>query len=535
MVRSQEVKTALYKGTGDINDTSSYIYSGSNSPLKAPSPTYLQDRSTWLDFSLNFDRTFGDHTVTGLLLANRQSVLTHDLNPLIAKVYQGLVSRITYNFRNKYFAEFNAGYNGSDQFAKGRRYGFFPAGSVGWVISKENFLDDIPVLDFLKLRASYGLTGNDVIGSGLRRWLYVTEFTSSTGYSFGDPLTGIGGVVEGPMSNPGVTWEKGRKLNLGLEIKLWKGLLGITADAFREKRNDILILRGTVPSIIGVPAGNLTPANMGVVVNKGVEMEITHNNRIGKVNYSIRANGSFARNKILFMDEVKYKYDYLQNTGKPIGQIFGLTAIGFFNSKDEILNSPKQFGNLIPGDIKYKDLNGDGVIDNNDKGPIGRSTVPEFLYGISGTVSWKNFDISVLFQGAGNYNVQFSHEAAWEFYNGAKVMEQHLGRWTPATAATATYPVLHYGQNNNNHQESSSFFMKDASYIRLKNVEIGYTFKNLRYKGTGFTALRIYTNGMNLYTWDKMGKGSYDPEAPSGKGFFYPQLQVVNFGVSADF
>jgi TonB-linked SusC/RagA family outer membrane protein len=539
LVRSQEVVTAQYKGTGDVYETSSYVYSGSNSPLKEPAPRYVQDRSTWLDLSLNYDRTFGNHNFTGLVLVNRQMILKHTDTPYISKVWQGIVSRITYNFRNKYFVEFNAGYNGSDQFAKNKRYGFFPAGSVGWVLSKESFLENVAVIDFLKLRASYGLTGNDQLyypgDKTGRRWLYISEYNPATGYSFGDPGTTVAGIAEGPLANNNVTWETARKLNVGVEIKLWKGMLGITADAFREKRNDILIIRGTVPSIIGVPSANLTPENMGEVVNRGVELELTHQNRIGKVNYSVRANGSFARNKILFMDEVSYPYDYLKRTGKQIGQLYGLTAIGFFNSKDEIQNSPVQFGNVIPGDIKYKDLNDDGVIDNNDKGPIGRSDVPEFLFGISGTVSWKRFDLSVLFQGAGNYNVRFSHEAAWEFYNGAKVMEQHLNRWTPATAATATYPVLHYGQNTNNHQEYSSFFIKNASYIRLKNVEVGYTFRNIRYKGTGFASLRVYANGMNLYTWDKMGRGSYDPEAPSGKGFFYPQLKVVNFGISADF
>jgi hypothetical protein len=266
-------------------------------------------------------------------------------------------------------------------------------------------------------------------------------------------------------------------------------------------------------------------------------MELTHHNRVGPITYTVRANGSFARNKVLFKDEVSYPFDYSKATGHPIGQLIGFTAIGFFNSREEIQNSAKQFSPLlIPGDIKYKDMNGDGVIDNNDKGPIGRSDVPEFLYGISGNISWKNFDLSMLFQGAGNYTVRFSHEGAWEFYNGAKVMEQHLGRWTPETAAKATYPALHYGQNANNHQELSSFFVKDASYIRLKNVEIGYTFRKLRItKNTGIAALRLYANGLNLYTWDRMGNGSFDPEAPSGKGFFYPQLRVVNFGISADF
>lgn len=534
LTRSKEVKTALYKGSGDLNDTASYSFTGADVPLRTPESGYSQNRSTWLDFSLNYDRSFGAHNFTGLLLVNRQQKVLAG-SSLIPFVSQGLVSRVTWNWRNKYFAEFNAGFNGTDNFAKNKRYGFFPAGSIGWVISKEAFLENSSVIDYLKLRASYGLTGSDQLGN--RRWLFISEYVSGTGYGFGtDQLTAVAGRQEGAMANPDVTWEKARKLNIGMEVTLWRNLLSANIDVFREKRNDILITRGVIPDLLGVSAGNLTPANMGIVVNRGIELELNHRHRIGKVTYSLRANGSFARNKILFRDEISYPYDYLRSTGQQIGQIFGFTAIGFFNSKEEILNSPRQFGNLIPGDIKYKDLNGDGIIDNNDKGPIGKSTVPEFLYGISGNASWKNFDISVLFQGAGNYSARFSHEGAWEFYNGAKVMEQHLGRWTPETAATATYPALHYAQNTNNHQEFSSFFLKNATYVRLKNVEIGYTFRRLNIgKNTGISSLRVYANGMNLYTWDRMGNGSYDPEAPSGKGFFYPQLRVVNLGISADF
>ncbi|MGX5817975.1 TonB-dependent receptor [Chitinophaga lutea] len=529
--RSKETRTAMYSGNGDVNDPANYTFTGSDSPLKAPSSSFTQTRSTWLDFSLNYENTFRQHTVTGLLLANRQQIVRGGEIPY---VYQGLVSRITYNYRNRYFAEFNAGYNGTDNFARNRRYGFFPAVSAGWVLSEENFLKNSTLVDFLKLRASYGLTGNDKLSS--RRWLFVTEFNNGSGYGYGEPLQNVGGKQEGPMANADVTWEKARKLNLGLEFTMLKGLLGVTADFFREKRNDILITRGTVPGMIGVPTGNLPPANMGVVVNRGLELELTHRRQAGPISYYVRANGSFARNKVLFQDEVSQPYAYLRRTGQRLYQFYGYTAVGFFQSREEIENSPRQFGNVIPGDIRYKDLNGDGVIDANDRGPIGKSDIPEFLYGLSGGISWKNFDLSVLFQGAGNYNVFMSHEAAWEFYNGASVMRQHLGRWTPETAATATYPVLHYGQNTNNHQERSTFFMKDGTYIRLKNAELGYTFRNLRLsKQKGMDAIRVFANGMNLFTWDRMGDGNFDPEAPSGKGFFYPQLRVVNFGFSANF
>lgn len=533
LTRSKQVRTGLYTGSGDYMDPASYIYSGTDVPLGAPASSYDQIRSTWLDLSVNYERSFGQHNVTGLILANRQQRVLSGQIPFVS---QGIVSRLTYSYRNRYFAELNAGYNGTDNFSKDQRYGFFPAVSAGWVISEEKFLKNNPVLDFLKLRASYGLTGNDQLGDGTRRWLFISEYGNGTGYQYGDPLTTVGGKQEGAMANTDITWEKARKLNVGIEAKFWGDLLFIQADFFRERRNDILVTRGTVPGMIGVPVDKLPPANLGEVVNRGFELELTHRSKIGKVNYFVRANGSFSRNKILYMDEVSYPYEYLRRTGQSLKQLYGYTAIGFFQSKEEIQNSPKQFGNLIPGDIRYKDLNADGVIDANDKGPIGRTTVPEFLYGVSLGVNWKNLDMSILFQGAGNYNVSFSHEAAWEFYNGAAVMEQHLGRWTSETASTATYPVLHNGLNNNNHQEGTTFFMKDATYIRFKNAEIGYTFRHVRLsKQKGLDGLRLFANGINLITWDKMGDGSFDPEAPSGKGFFYPQLRVLNVGFNATF
>lgn len=531
MTRTRSERTATYNGSGSLRDTANYTYTGTDAPLSAPSSSYDQNRDVWMDLSVNYERTFGDHTVTGLLLANRtQSVLSGQI-PFVS---QGLVARVTYSYRNKYFAELNAGYNGTDNFAPGNRYGLFPAVSAGWVLSKEKFLVHNRVIDFLKLRGSYGITGNDQINGG-RRWLFISQYQAGTGYSYGDPLTSVAGVTEGPAANPNVTWEKAHKADIGIEMKMLHDLFGMTVDLFHERRTDILLTRGTVPASLGVAAANLPPANMGIMVNKGFEAELTHRNRIGKLTYFVKANASYARNKVIFMDEVSYPYDYLRQTGKPWGQIFGLTSLGFFKDQDEINKSPRQFGAVIPGDLKYKDLNHDGVIDANDAGPIGRTYTPEILFGLSGGVNWKNFDLSVLFQGASNYNVVFDHEGAWEFYNGAKVMVQHLGRWTPATAGTATYPVLHYGQNANNHQ-TSTFWMKDASYIRLKNVEFGYTFKNVRLsRSTHLSAFRLFVSGENLITWDRMGNQSFDPEAPAGKGFYYPQVKVYNVGVSTDF
>jgi hypothetical protein len=310
--------------------------------------------------------------------------------------------------------------------------------------------------------------------------------------------------------------------------------LGVTLDVFQERRNDILITRNSVPALLGVSTSNLPPVNFGSIENHGFELALSHKNRINQLTYNVQGNISFARNKIKFMDEESKPYPYLYNTGQPLGQLYGLTAIGFFQSQNDIDNSPTQFGKLIPGDLKYKDLNGDGLINDNDAGPIGSTSTPEVFYGMSLSAQWKNIDLSCLFQGAGNVNIILNNQAAYEFWNHGNVMEQHLGRWTPTTAATATYPALHYSVNANNHR-FSSFFLKDASYTRLKNVEVGYTFNRPGIKRLiGISSVRLFANAQNVFTWDKVG-GTFDPEIPSGNGAVYPQQRVINFGASVDF
>lgn len=524
---------AFYEG-GDLNDLESYRFQGvKDAPLSAPWSSTNQSRDTWLDMSLNYERAFGnkgEHNFTGFVLGNRQQRV---ISGQIPYVTQGLVSRLAYGFDNRYFAEVNAGFNGTDNFSKENRYGFFPSFSGAWVVSGERFLRNSKIIDFLKVRASHGLVGNDQLPG--RRWLFIGEYNPGGGYSFGDPSTSVPGVTEGPMPNPFVTWETAAKTNLGLEAKLLNNLLGIQVDVFREKRSDMLVTRGTIPAMVGVPTGNLPPANMGVTSNKGFEVELRHQNSIGKqINYFINGNITYARNKILFMDEENRAYSYLYRTGYPIGQIFGHTATGFFQSQSEIDAAPPQFGKLIPGDIRYMDRNNDKVIDENDQGPIGRTDVPEVFFGLSGGFNWKNFDFSFLLQGADNFNVMFSGRGAWEFQNGGKVLASHLNRWTPATAATASYPAIHSGTNINNHR-ASTFFMKDAGYMRLKNMEIGYTIRSTRLNQfTHISSMRLYTNGINLYTWDKIG-GDFDPESPSGEGAIYPQQRVINFGLSIGF
>ncbi len=525
--RSKSVKKAIYLGTGSFDDPASYRYQNEDKPLSAPTSTYGQNRDTWIDASLNYQHTFGNHDVSGLLLANRQQKVRGGEIPYVS---QGMVTRLTYSYDQTYFAEFNAGFNGTDNFAKESRYGFFPAVSAGWIALKDGNL-----VNFLKIRGSFGLNGNDQLSGG-RRWLFLSEFQSGSGYSFGDPLQSITGLTEGPLNNPFVTWEKAKRSNIGLELKLFRnGLLNINGDFFYEKRKDMLVIPQNIPVEVGVDKASLPPSNFGVTENKGFETELSHRHSIGNVSYFVNGNISYAKNKILEMSEETTLWPNLTRTGHSIGQNYALVSLGFFNSQQDIDNHPTQtFGTVIPGDIKYKDVNGDNKVDINDITAVGNSSVPEIMYGISGGVNWKDLDFSFLFQGATNFSLIGSLEIAYEFYNGGKVMKEHLGRWTPETASTATYPVLHQGLNGNNHR-ASTFFLQDASYLRLKNVEIGYTFRDIRLtRNKSFSSLRLYANGMNLYTWDSV-YGGLDPESPSGRYATYPQVKVFNFGVSVKF
>ena len=528
LIRYARSRTAKYNN-GYFEDASSYSYFYEDMPLQAPSSSYNQNRDVWMDLSLNYQHSFGNHNVTALLLANRTQKVLGNQVPFVS---QGLVARAVYNYRSKYFAELNGAYNGTDNFAKKNRYGFFPAVSAGYIISKEDFMRDITVINMLKIRGSYGLVGNDQFSG--RRWPFVSEYAGSAGYVFGETLSNaIGGISEGALANPDVTWEIAAKSNIGFELGLLNDLVTLKADYFDEKRRDILISRNTVPGIIGASGASLPAVNWGKVNNKGFEIELGHRNNIGRVSYFVNSNVTLARNKIIFMDEAPTAHPWQAFTGRPIGQLYGLTAIGFFQSQEEIDNSPSQYGKVIPGDIKYADLNKDGVIDNNDEGVIGRSNSPEMFYGISGGVNWKGFDFSFLFQGAAGAYRPIQTTAMWEFFQGGKVADIHLGRWTPETAATATYPALHYGASANNFR-FSTFYMDHAAYLRLKNAEIGYTFKNVRVtKEKGFSSIRVYANGVNLLTWTKARL--LDPENYNGYGAVYPPVRVFNFGLSVRF
>lgn len=451
---------------------------------------------------------------------------------------QGLVGRLTYNYAGKYFGEFNMGYNGSENFMKGHRMGFFPALSLSYVLSEEDFIKEIQAIDLLKVRFSYGLVGNDDNGS---RFLYQSQWTTGwKGYTFGPTGNGLTLYGAGVYStgNESVTWEKAKKLNLGFDLDLWKSALHLTLDFFHERRTDILCSPGTIPSTSGV--ASLPSINAGIVTNKGFEVEVEHRKNFKDWGYAIKGNFSYATNKIVSADEPD-KSDKLwqRRAGTHIDEMYGYIAEGLFQNWDEI-NDPTipktTASNLQPGDIRYKDLNKDGVINDDDRGYLGKISTPDKIIGLSLSGNYKNFDMSILFQGALGGYTWFTGSAIWPFDSKASVSRDVLNNYwsknnTEEQNANAFYPRLSSDHSDNNYI-NSTYWLKSSDYLRLKNLEVGYRFPKRVTHFLGVEGLRLYANGVNLITWDHMK--IFDPESPGG-AVNYPQMKVFNFGVHVSF
>lgn len=505
-----------------------------NTPLSIGSGSNFQSFFNF-QLSANYNRTFADkHTVTSMLLAQQEvRVLPNDRLPFNLR---GVSLRTTYGYDNKYFAEFNAGFNGSEQFAKGRRYGFFPTISGGWVISNEAFLQDQQFISLLKVRASYGRVGSDRLGG--RRFLYLDEIQRQTGGGYSGSLGRGGKIGENYIGNPNIQWEIANKANVGLELGLLNDIT-LMVDLFNERRDNILISRQTIPMVYGIQASRMSPVNMGIVENRGFEIELNYNKRLN-TDWSIlsKMNYNFARNKVLFSDELQLPEDYTyryRQTGYRIGQVFGYQLRdGYYESYEEIANEGLNYvGYTVrPGDFKYVDANGDGIIDERDQVPIGYSGIPEFTFGGAFSVTYRNLDVSFLLQGVHNVTQAiggYGTHSEWDF------KERHLHAWTPERAAAGEpilYPRLALGASVSE-RDNNTFFLEDRSFIRLKNAEIGYRLPLSAIRHIGAKEVRIYLNGLNLMSWDWMRSKDYDPEI--GYSLSYPVYRVFNGGVNVTF
>lgn len=511
----------IYSVDNEGNDI--YTKIGENTSLAASEGQSNQWRSTILRAFMNYNRSFGTSEVEGVMMFNSSNyTLGVGGLPFYDK---GLFGRISYALDKKYIAEFSFGYNASDNFPKGHQWGFFPAVSAGWVASNEEFLKHVDILDYLKIRVSYGLTGNDNIGGS--RWMFRDIWGGAGSYFFGLGNTNTTSTGITSYANPTVTWEKQNQLNIGLETSLLKHI-DFQADVFYQKRRDILAKPYNVlPGFLGITYPDL---NVGSSENKGFESILSYNSgQSGPFQYHVRFMLWYSRNKIIDNAEGIQLDEYLYRSGRPINQPFVLEAIGFFRDQADIDNSPVQvFAEVRPGDIKYKDQNGDGVVDNFDFYPLGYSNLPDLTTGLNAGINYRNFDLDLLFQGAANRTIYLSGAYFEAFQNNGKVSEVALGRWTEATKNEATYPRLS-SENNINNYQPSSFWQRNGNYLDLRYVELGYTFPSLLVNKAGIENLRVFLNGTNLFSVDKL------TAAERNSAVYYPSLRTYSIGLNLQF
>lgn len=513
-----------------------------------------KERKFYVETAINYNRTFGKNAISGLFLANAQKYSNPWLQYNVPEGLMGFSGRATYNYDERYLLEFNMGYNGSENFPEGNRFGFFPAFSAGWVITNEPYFPKNDVITWIKLRTSYGQVGNDRIGG--RRFLYQPStwgyggYGILQGYSLGSsngssPNPGYSGASETTVGNPDVTWERAVKWNYAIDVKFFKDKLGLTADYFTEKRDNILFPLGNTSNLIGA---NLPPANIGKMSNYGYELQLEWRDNIGEFNYWAKGNMSFSRNKIEYMDEPGYDYEWMNTTGFSYGQYKGYKTNGFYNTQEEVDNHPYSTadGNKVKiGDIRYVDINGDGMIDQKDRVPIGYSNLPQYAYNVNLGFSYKGFDFSVLCIGTANGSFPIGFYLKGPFFKNqsAAFQWQYDGQWTAEKAANGdkiTYPRASFTNLSNQNSAESDFWLHSNDFFRIKNVEIGYTIKKLSFlHRVGLNQIRVYGNGNNLWTYAKDMVPGIDPEQATGAGandgLLYPLTRIINVGVKIQF
>lgn len=519
--------------------------------------TYL-----YLQGTVDYTRTFGRHAVGATLIGTRQQTQYGDANDLLSSLpYRnlGVSGRASYSFDSRYFLEFNFGYNGSERFAPDHRYGFFPTIGGGWLVSNEKFWDGgiANIITRLKIRGSYGMVGNDNIGN--QRFFYLSSVTPDNNNGNTNPLfySSFGsnngftlyGTTISAYPNPDVTWERSKKSNIAIEATIAKNF-SLTAEVYHEYRYDILIPRSYIPVSVGIEgtAGNNLQANLGIATSNGLDLNINYNHRIGKdLTLNILGNLTATSNKVVYTEEPEYKYGYEYRKGRAIGQPYGYIAERLFVDDKEAQNAPPQtFGNgLKPagGDIKYRDVNKDGIIDADDQAPIGLPQTPQIIYGFGFSLQYKNFDLSAFFQGLARESFFINTTSNTDVYNGiygtapfvnnAQLLKAYANNhWSEENQNLyALYPRLSPIDQINNEQQST-WWMRDGSFMRLKSAEFGYSLPRSWIKRAYMENARFYVSGLNLLTFSAFKL--WDPEM-AGQGFAYPIQRVFNVGLNLNF
>lgn len=519
-------KTRTYRRFAFAHTEEGDVYTsfGDNTSLSADEGTGDKWRNFSFQGGLYYNRTFGKHTVDGMTNYLLHTYTEGGNN--IAYKHIGWNGRFTYTYNKRYIGEFSFSYNGSNNYARGNRFGFFSALSAGWVLSEENFIKELSAINYLKLRGSYGKTGNDNIGAP-RRFMYEPYYEGIAGYFFGSSNAWMQTYAEGILANPDLTWEKEKQWNIGLDAIVLK-YLSLNLDVFHKNRYDILSQPNrTVPQLLGV---TLPYQNVGKVENKGIEIEVGFDNSEVKKDWNLYANFNlgYTTNKIDYNAETLYSYNYQSRTGKMIDQPFVLEAIGFFRDEADIENSPLQtFQSVKPGDVKYKDQNNDGIIDQNDFYPIGYNAVPEISYGFTFGFKYKGFDLDIFFQGLANRTVYLSGRNYEALQNNGNIPSIAEDRWSPQHT-DASYPSLSTKNNNNNFQ-SSTLWQRNGNFLKLRSLELGYSLNHTIVEKLKLQQIRFFINGSNLLTFDKLDIA--DPEKLSG----YPATLSVSIGANLKF
>ena len=519
-------------------------------------------RNEFFEAELHYSRGFKHHHLGGTLKYNQSSKiktvgLGDDLKQGIARRNQGLAGRFTYNWNYRYFIDFNFGYTGSENFAAGHRFGFFPAISGAWNIAEESLIKKhLKWMNMFKIRYSYGKVGNDNLGNTRFPYLYDIETMTKKdgdktvdtgGYNFGDYTFDryYGGMRYSSLSSPNVTWEIATKHDLGIDFSFFNDKLSGSVDYFNEKREGIYMLREYLPGIVGLESN--PSANVGKVTSEGFDGHFTFRQKLGAVGLTIRSNITYSKNEIVDRDEENNYYWYKMQKGHRVNQARGLISLGLFKDYDDIRNSPVQDFDgykVMPGDIKYKDVNGDGKIDGNDQVAIGATTKPNLIYGFGIAANWKGLDVNLHFQGAGKstYFIDGSTVHMFKLGDGwGNVLSEmaNSNRWIsadisgdPATEnPNAEYPRLSYGPNSNTYQQST-YWLRNGSYLRLKTVEVGYTLPTQLVNKVHFNTVRIFFVGTNLLTWSAFKL--WDPEMGSTDGKRYPLSKNLSLGISVN-
>ena len=535
-------KEMVYNVLADYdNDTLSYSSDNSVVSALTMSSWTASNYKIYVQGTINYARKFGKHDVTGMITAYRK--YWESTGADIPYNILGTAARATYSYDERYLVEGNFGYNGSEQFSPSKRFGMFPSGSIGWIASNESFLKNNKFITWLKFRASYGYTGNDSIGG--HRFLYQDDIQASSGGSYVD---GLGGTIikEGLLGNKQVTWEYAKKMNIGVELGLFKDFR-INFDYFTENRDQILIERQTIPYFQGVSASYIPKVNMGVVENHGFEIEATYSHTFNRdFSFSVKGNFGFNDNKVIEFDEPMRSEDYayrFQTEGFRMGQSFGYLidwdspGNGYFTSQEEIDNYyPYEIGGKPRvGDFVYKDVNGDGVIDQKDLSPIGYSTtIPGLTYGLTLGLNYKGIDFNVLFSGLGRYSKYYSGQGVVEYTKQGTFFDWTRNGWTEEryqNGEKITYPAISTAQTVSH--TTNDFFIQNRSFLRLKNIELGYTLPQKFMSKVGVKSLRFYVSGQNLFVWDNLRITHVDPEQNNTYG--YPITKNVTLGVNINF